>query len=148
MIPLNLPEYLFQFKKVVLKTLIFDVIRKKYIVLTAEEWVRQNFIRFLTTEKKFPVSLIAIEKKVTYNTLSKRYDVLIYNSSNPIVLIECKAPDVKLTQAAFDQIARYNFDLKVKYLVVTNGLQHLYCRMDYTNNTYQFINELPEYKLL
>ena len=148
MITLNLPVYEFRFKEAALKTLIFDDIRKKYIVLTSEEWVRQNFIRFLINEKRFPVSLIAIEKKVTYNTLTKRYDVLIYNNAVPVVLVECKAPDVKLTQTALDQIARYNFDLKVKYLIVTNGLQHIYCKMDYSNGTYHFIPELPEFQFL
>lgn len=148
MAPLNLPIYPFRFKALGQKKMIFDEVRKKFVVLTPEEWVRQNFIRFLITEKNFPASLINIEKKVIYNTLKKRYDVLVYQNTTPLVLIECKSQEIKLTQTVLDQLARYNFDLKVKYLVVTNGLQHIYCIMDYSNRTYHFIEELPEYGLL
>ena len=141
---LNLPKYQFKLKKEGERTLIFDIIRKKYLVLTPEEWVRQNFIQYLVQEKKFPASLIAIEAGLKYNQLQKRLDVLVYNKEGkPYLMVECKAPEVKITQAAFDQIARYNMVFKVKYLVVTNGLNHFCCMMDYTNNTYSYLKEVP-----
>jgi hypothetical protein len=124
--------------------LIFDVVRKKFVVLTPEEWVRQHVVHFLIDEKGFPTSLINVEKQIKLNNTIKRYDAVVFNSSGNIsVIVECKAPSVKITQQTFDQIARYNLVLKADYLMVTNGLEHYYCRMDFENERYVFLEELP-----
>ena len=144
---LNLPTYNFKIKSNENKTLIFDKLRKKYIVLTPEEWVRQHFVYFLIEEKKYPISLIALEKQLTINNRKKRTDILVFNTAgNPEIIVECKAPSIKITQATFDQIARYNLKLKATYLIVTNGLEHFYCKMDFKNETYIFLKEVPDYK--
>ena len=143
---LNLPTYKFKLKKEGEIIKIFDGIRKKYVVLTPEEWVRQNFLEYLIQEKKFPASLIAVEAGLKYNQLQKRADVLVYDKSgNPFLMVECKASSVKITQDTFDQIARYNIVFKVKYLVVTNGLNHFCCVMDYTDNSYKYLETIPMY---
>ena len=117
------------------------------MVLTPEEWVRQHFIHFLTKEKNYPTSLIAIEKQLTINNLKKRSDILVFNTDGkPEIIVECKAPSIKITQDTFDQIARYNLKLKANFLIVTNGLEHFYCKMDYKNETYIFLEEIPTYK--
>jgi hypothetical protein len=124
---LNLPNYKFRLKSSENKTLIFDNLRKKYMVLTPEEWVRQHFVQFLIEEKKYPASLIALEKQLTLNNRKKRTDILVFNKEgNHDIIVECKAPKIKITQATFDQIARYNLKLKANFLVVTNGLDHFY----------------------
>ena len=144
---LNLPNYKFKLKSNENKTLIFDNLRKKYMVLTPEEWVRQHFVQFLIEEKKYPASLIAIEKQVLVNNLKKRSDILVFNKDgNPEIIVECKAPKIKITQATFDQIARYNSKLRANFLVVTNGLTHFYCKMDFEKETYLFLKEIPDYK--
>ncbi len=143
---LNLPTYSFKLKQQGNRTQIFDAIRKKYVVLTPEEWVRQNFLQYLIQEKKFPASLIAVEAGLKYNQLQKRMDVLVYDKSgNPFLMVECKAPEVKITQDVFDQIARYNMVFKVKYLVLTNGLNHFCCEMDYSSNTYSYLEIIPNF---
>jgi len=116
------------------------------VILTPEEWVRQNFLKYLVEEKKYPASLIAVEKEFKLNNLSKRSDAVIYNKQgNPYLIIECKAPEVKIDQKVFDQIARYNMVLNVELLVVTNGLQHFCCKLDAENDTYYFLKEIPDY---
>ena len=143
---LNLPTYNFKLKSSENKTLIFDKFRKKYLVLTPEEWVRQHFIHFLVDEKKYPTSLIAIEKQLTINNRKKRTDILVFNNEgNHDIIVECKAPSIKITQDTFDQIARYNLKLKANYLIVTNGLEHFYCKMDFVNENYVFLKEIPDY---
>ena len=143
---LNLPPYQFKLKKSDDRVQIFDSIRKKYVVLTPEEWVRQNFLKYLIHEKNFPSSLIAVEAGLKYNQLQKRADVLVYDKSgSPFLLVECKASSVKISQDTFDQIARYNMTFKVKYLVVTNGLNHFCCMMDYTDNSYKFLETVPAF---
>lgn len=143
---LNLPPYQFKMKKDGERIQIFDAIRKKYVVLTPEEWVRQNILQYLIQEKKFPSSLIAVEAGLKYNQLQKRADVLVYDKSgSPFLLVECKAPAVKISQDTFDQIARYNLIFKVKYLVVTNGMNHFCCVMDYTDNSYQYLEFIPNF---
>ena len=142
---LNLPTYNFKLKNSQNKTLIFDKLRKKYVVLTPEEWVRQHFVHFLIDQKKYPETLIAIEKQLTINNLKKRTDILIFNSDGkPEVVIECKAPSIKISQKTFDQIARYNMTLKTDLLVVTNGIQHYICIMDHQNKRYHFLKEIPK----
>ncbi len=146
---LNLPEYNFKLRSKDKKIEILDKIRKKYVSLTPEEWVRQNFIMYLIKEKKVPESLIAIESSMRYNNMKKRSDIVIYKkNAKPIMIVECKAPEIKISQAVFDQIARYNMVLKVNYLIVTNGLQHYCCAIDYLNKTYSFLKEIPKYQIL
>ncbi len=143
---LNLPEYDLKIKTANKKTQIFDAVRKKYVSLTPEEWVRQHIIRFLIESKGVPASLIAIEKGLSYNKLKKRSDVLVYDRNGlPYLLVECKAPKVKITQETFHQIARYNRSLHVKYLVVTNGLNHFCCEMDYIKMNYSFLDDIPSF---
>ncbi|MBD0725277.1 restriction endonuclease subunit R [Flavobacterium sp. L1I52] len=146
---LNFPTYSFRFKNSENKTAIFDEIRKKFIILTPEEWVRQHVVRFLLEEKQYPKSLINVEKVLLVNGLRKRYDVVVFNPDGSIhILVECKAPEVKITQSAFDQIARYNMTMKSSFLMVSNGLNHYFCQMDYENERYHFQPELPDYKLI
>ncbi len=141
---LNLPNYSFKLKQESNGAHIFDSIRKKFVVLTPEEWVRQNFLQYLIQDRKFPASLIAVEIGLKYNQMQKRTDVLVYNKEGkPYLMVECKAPEVKISQDAFDQIARYNMAFKVKYLVVTNGLSHFCCMMDYSTNSYQYLELIP-----
>lgn len=147
-IPLNLPTYPIRIKEEENGTYIFDVIRKKFLLLTPEEWVRQHLVHFLVEEKKYPRSLIQLEGGLKLNNLQKRSDILIFNNiGQKIVLIECKAPSVKISQETFDQIARYNFVHQVKWLVVSNGLQHYCCAIDFEKKSYHFVEELPDYSL-
>lgn len=144
---LNLPEYTFRTKTENGKTLIFDPIRKKFVVLTPEEWVRQNFIQYLKTEKKYPENLMAVEKQVMVNGKQRRFDLLIYlKNGQPFLIAEFKAPVVKITQDTFDQVVRYNMALRVERVVVSNGLQHYACEIDYPNNAYSFLQGIPEFK--
>ncbi|MPQ45912.1 restriction endonuclease subunit R [Marinifilum sp. N1E240] len=146
---LNLPTYSFKIKSELQRKLIFDSIRKKYIVLTPEEWVRQNFIRYLIEEKGYPASLIAVEKKVDVNLLPQRSDIVLYNSkANPVMIVECKSVKIKITQDVFNQVARYNMKLRVPFLVVTNGLRHFCCYMDYEKKSFRFLEDIPEYKTI
>lgn len=142
---LNFPTYTFRFKNSENNVSIFDKIRKKFILLTPEEWVRQHVVEFLLIEKKYPKSLINVEKKVNVNGMNKRYDIVVFNSDGTIfLLIECKAPEINVDQKTFDQIARYNLILNAQYLMVTNGLNHYFCEMDFENEKYSFLKELPE----
>ena len=144
---LNFPSYSFRFKNSENKVSIFDEIRKKFIVLSPEEWVRQNVIQFLLQNKNYPKSYINVEKLIKVNGLSKRYDGIVFKPNGEIfLLIECKAPEVPISQDTFDQIARYNLELKAQYLMVTNGLNHYFCQMDFENETYIFLKELPDFK--
>jgi len=145
---LNFPEYLFRFKNSENKVLIFDEIRKKFVALTPEEWVRQHVVKFLLEEKKYPKSYINVEKNIKINGLTKRYDIVIFNPDGSIfLLVECKAPEVSITQNVFDQIARYNLKLNAQYLMVTNGLNNYFCQMDFENEKYIFLKELPPFTL-
>jgi hypothetical protein len=144
--PLNLPTYKFRIKSNENKLFIFDILRKKYVSLTPEEWVRQHIIHFLIEEKNYPISLMAVEKKLTINTLTKRTDILVFNTNgSPHIIVECKAPTAKITQDAFDQIARYNLKLEANYLIVSNGLEHFNCKMDLENEQYIFLPDIPKY---
>lgn len=146
LVPLNLPPYPFKLKQQANTVYIYDEIRHKYLILTPEEWVRQHFVQWLISEKKYPKTLIQIEKGIKINTLQKRTDILIFNNlGDKIMLVECKAPHVKITQNTLTQIAQYNIVHQVEWLVVTNGLQHYYCRINFLNNSYTFEKNLPEY---
>jgi type I site-specific restriction endonuclease len=143
---LNFPTYSFRLKNSENKTHIFDVVRKKFVVLQPEEWVRQHCIQYLIQEKNYPISLINVEKVVLINGLKKRYDIVVFDSNGSLVLVvECKAPKVKISQTTFDQIARYNLTLKAHYLMVTNGLNHYFCTMNYNNESFEFLETLPDY---
>lgn len=143
---LNFPSYPFRLKSSENKTLIFDIIRKKYVVLTPEEWVRQHVVHYLHIEKKYPLSLISVEKQLKINNLVKRTDVVVFNKKGtPEIIVECKAPNVPISQGTFDQIARYNLTLKANLLMVSNGLNHYYCQMDHEKETYLFLQEVPNY---
>lgn len=145
---LNFQLYNFRFKNSENKVSIFDEVRKKFIILTPEEWVRQHVVRYLLEEKNYPKSLINVEKVLQVNGLRKRYDVVVFNTDGSIfILIECKAPEIKIGQITFDQIARYNMTMKADYLMVTNGLNHYFCQMDFENEKYQFLPELPVYQV-
>jgi len=147
MTTLNLPSCEFTIKQEGNKTFIFDGIRKKYVVLTPEEWVRQHFIHYLISYKKYPSSLISIEMPLRINNINKRSDIVVFNRLGiPYFMVECKAPEIKISQSAFDQIARYNLNLKVKYLVVTNGLNHFCCKYNYKTASYIFLDNIPEYE--
>ena len=144
---LQFPTYQFRFKNSENKYSIFDEIRKKFIILTPEEWVRQHCIQYLIQEKMYPKSLINVEKELQLNGRKKRYDIVVFNPDGSIhVLIECKAPHITITQETFDQIAQYNFTLNATYLMVTNGQNHYYCKMNTDEKKYQFLKELPQYR--
>lgn len=144
---LNFPTYQFRFKNSENKVLIFDIIRKKFVVLQPEEWVRQNCIHYLINDKKYPKSLINVEKELKVNGLKKRYDVVVFKPNGNIqLIIECKAPTIAITQTTFDQIARYNLTLNADFLMVTNGLNHYYCQMDFETEQYNFLTDISAYK--
>ena len=144
---LNFPTYSFRFKNNENKVSIFDVIRKKFVILQPEEWVRQHCVHFLIEEKKYPKSLINVEKELSINNLRKRYDIVVFNSDGSIhLIVECKSAKVKINQSTFDQIARYNLALNASYLMVTNGINHYYCQMDITHERYKFLKDIPEYE--
>ena len=146
---LNFSKYNFRFKSNENKTLIFDIIRKKFVILTPEEWVRQHTLHFLITEKKYPVSYINVEKQLLLNDTAKRYDIVIFKNDGDVeIIIECKAPSVTINQVSFDQIARYNLALNSNLLMVTNGLTHYFCKMDIKNKKYFFLRDLPKYEQL
>ncbi|MBO6829160.1 MULTISPECIES: type I restriction enzyme HsdR N-terminal domain-containing protein [Flavobacteriaceae] len=143
---LNFPPYSFRIKNSQNRQYIFDGIRKKFVVLQPEEWVRQHVLRYLVFTKNYPKSLINVEKQLLVNELKKRYDVVVYNPDGSIfLLIECKAPEVRITQATFDQIAQYNYQLEAQHLMVTNGLDHYYCEMDHVNEKYRFLEDIPDF---
>ena len=143
---LNLPIAALKTKLVEGTTQVFDQVRKKYLVLTPEEWVRQHFIHYLNQEKNYPLGLMGVEKMVKYNGMKTRADIVLYTTEGkPNMIVECKAPNVKITQDAFNQIAKYNFKLQVPLLVVTNGMKHYCCKMEYDSNEIKFLEEIPSY---
>jgi len=148
MFELNLLKYQSDliFKKVEGKTCLFDPIRKKYLVVGPEEVVRQLMVQYLLQEKNYNPNRIAIEREIRVQVRRKRCDILVFKPDmSPFLLVECKAPEVPLTQAVARQIAVYNLTLKVDYLLITNGLANFCCKMDYENEDYEFINEIPDF---
>ena len=144
---LNFPTYSFRFKNSENKVSIFDEIRKKFILLTPEEWVRQHFIHFMIEHKGYPLTLLANEVKLNVGDKKLRADSVLYSTElKPRMIIEYKAPSINITQKVFDQITVYNMLLHVDYLIVTNGLQHYCCKMDYASKKYLFLTEIPDYK--
>ncbi|HLT32481.1 MAG TPA: type I restriction enzyme HsdR N-terminal domain-containing protein [Aquaticitalea sp.] len=126
----------------------FDTVRKRFVILQPEEWVRQHCVQYLLQEKNFPQSFINIEKELVVNGLRKRYDIVVFNTDGSIhLVVECKAPNVIINQNTFDQIARYNLSMNATYLMVTNGINHYYCQMDFENERYQFLKDIPSFGL-
>jgi type I site-specific restriction endonuclease len=143
---LNLPEYDFRIRERDSKKQIFDEIRKRFVALTPEEWVRQNFLKYLLIEKNYPQSLISVEGKLKLFKRKKRTDIVVYDKQGkPLLIVECKAPNVVIDQNVFDQIVRYNMALQVKYLLLTNGISHYSCTIDYSHQAYHFLKEIPDY---
>ena len=144
---LNLPDTTLRIRMKGEKQEVFDNVRKKFVALTPEEWVRQNFIHYLTDHRKVPRSLIAVEASLRYHRLKKRSDIVVYGKDGaPCLVVECKAPEVTMTQAVFDQVAMYNMALKVPYLAVTNGMVHFACYIDHGSGKIIFLKEIPEYE--
>ena len=147
MIALNLPPFQHQLQRRAGKVAIFDIIRRKYVALTPEEWVRQHFIHYLIHQLAYPKALISVETGLRYNQLARRSDVLVHDRSGaPFMVIECKAAAVPLLPQVFEQVAVYGQSLRARYLTVTNGLAHYCCRMDYKTGTYAFLETLPEFE--
>ena len=140
---LNFPDYEFKIKNIDNKTYIFDIVRKKFFILSPEEWVRQHVIYYLL-EKEISKNHIGIEKKVIVNKMNKRFDLVVYNSDGSVkLLVECKAPSVKIDQAVFDQTLIYNKSLNSQFMMITNGLIHFFFKIDYKTKKYKFIKEFP-----
>lgn len=150
MTELNLPKYNMRISRDRNNNIkIFDSIRKKFVSLTPEEYVRQHFTNWLINYLHYPMGLIANEVKISLNSTIKRCDTIVYsNTGDPMMIIEYKAPHISINQNVFNQIVRYNMVLKTKYLVVSNGMQHYCCIIDYENNSYQFIPHIPTYEEL
>lgn len=149
MYQLNLPTYDLRLRRTGNRDMIFDVLRRKYVALTPEEWVRQHFVHFLIEHKDYPTALLANEIELRIGGKHLRADTLLYNKElRPHMLIEYKSPTIALTQKVFDQISAYNLLLHADYLIVSNGMQHICCRMDYEQNTYHFLEEIPDYSEL
>lgn len=143
---LNLPPYEAKIQQSNGKDQIFDDLRRCYVALTPEEWVRQHFVHMLIEHKGFPAALTANEVAISLNGMSRRCDTVVYDKGlRPRVIIEYKAPSVKIDGKVFAQITRYNLVLRVDYLIVSNGLHHYCCKMNYDNNSYTFLNEIPAY---
>ncbi|MFV0484224.1 MAG: type I restriction enzyme HsdR N-terminal domain-containing protein [Bacteroidales bacterium] len=141
---INLPPLKYKKKDVKGKVHVFDPCRQIYVPLTPEENVRQHLTAFLENHRNFPRSLIAVERKIIINRQEFRFDVLCYDKSmNPLLLVECKAPSVRVSQDTFDQVVKYNFNIKARYVCVSNGVEHFVCQMDYEENSYAFLKDFP-----
>ena len=148
MYKLNFPLYQIPLKNKENKTLVFDSVRKKWLKLVPEEWVRLNCIEFLINEKKISRSLISVEKEFKLNNLKKRFDIVVFNKKGEIyLLVECKAPNVKISQSVFNQITKYNLVLKSKFLMISNGINHYFFTMNFESQKIEFLKELPSYDL-
>ena len=146
MIRLNLPRYPFRIKSKENKLYIFDQNRKKEVLLTEEVWVRQHFVEYLVTGKNYPRSRVAVEKQCQVGQMIKRTDIIVFDRKGEVeIIVECKAPGIEINQDTFDQIARYNLELKANYLIVTNGLEHFFCQMDQEAREYKFLRDIPSY---
>lgn len=144
---LNLPDYTFRITGDEKSQMILDTIRRKYVRLTPEEWVRQNFVKYLVNEGKYPPGLIAIEVMFILNKLKRRVDILVHNrQGKPVMIVECKEPEVKIDDKVFDQIVTYNLGLKVPYIIVTNGIVHYACKLKTDYSGYEYLNVIPLYE--
>ena len=146
---LNLPEYEIKMTERGGKQQIFDFLRRKYVALTPEEWVRQHFTHYLVEHKGYPKGLLVNETQLKIGDKSLRCDTVLYNKvMQPQMIIEYKAPTIQIQQKTFDQIAAYNLLLHADYLVISNGVQHYCCQMDYEQRSYRFLTDIPDYKLI
>jgi hypothetical protein len=146
---LNLPTYSFKLKYSDDSEQIYDQFRRKFVRLTPEEWVRQNLAQYLINEKAYPTGRMVIEKSLQFNNMKKRCDILVYDQeTSPLVMIECKAPQVVIKKEVFDQIAVYNLVFKVRFLIVSNGMEHFMCRIDFDNKKTEFLSNFPSYNEL
>jgi hypothetical protein len=144
---LNLPQYSFKITGKEGSEMILDPFRRKYVKLTPEEWVRQNFVQYLVREGKYPAGLIGIEVMFRYNKLKRRVDILVHKrSGEPVMIVECKSPDIKIDEKIFDQIVCYNMKFKVPYIVVTNGLVSYACKINHLENNFEFLLVIPLYE--
>lgn len=144
---LNFPSYDFRIRDNGGTKEIFDSIRRQWVALTPEEWVRQHTAMWLQESRNYPSSLMAVEKQIRVNGLQRRCDIICHDSSaQPLVIVECKSPDVEITQNLFDQAARYNLTVGAKYFLLTNGLRHFCCTMNHETQSWNFLEELPVYK--
>ena len=147
MIPLNLPNFNIKLAGTPNRPIILDILRRKYVALTPEEWVRQHFIHFLINYKKYPATLLANEVELKVGQKRLRADTILYSKDlKPLMILEYKAPHITITQKTFDQISVYNMLLHVDYLIVSNGRQHYCCKMDYNSKKYLFLEDIPEYQ--
>jgi len=146
---INLPPYKIKLREYNGKRQIFDVLRRRYVALTPEEWVRQHFVHYLMEHKGYPKGLLSNEVELAVGEKKLRCDTLLYNKVlQPQMIVEYKSPEIELTQHVFNQITAYNLLLHVDYLVVSNGLRHYCCRMDYERQTYTFLQDIPAYEEL
>lgn len=146
MVDLNLPSFEYRIKKTEEKVFIFDDIRKKYVVLTPEEWVRQHFVHYMINHLHYPGALINIEYGLSYNQLRKRSDIVLYDrAGKPWMIVECKAPSQTIGPPALQQVSVYNTSLRATYVVMTNGLTSICAKVDYTTNTAEVLRRFPEY---
>ena len=144
---LNLPSFEYNIREINGKAAIFDILRKKFVVLTPEEWVRQHFVNFLIHHYNYPKSLIRLESGLKYNQLQKRSDIQVFDrEGNIFLIVECKSAEVKISQNTFEQVARYNFSLKARHIAVTNGLHHFCCSVDHEKSCYNFMEDLPAFE--
>jgi len=144
---LNFPRYSFRIKSEGQRKHIFDNIRKRYVLLTPEEWVRQHLISYLVEDRKYPASLLAVEMPLKINRMERRADLVLFSKNgDPLLIAECKAPGVKITQGAFDQVARYNLDMKVRYLIVSNGTVHYCAELDHVRGVWSFLRQIPAFE--
>jgi hypothetical protein len=148
MLKLNLPEFKYKIQSKNSKNYIFDIIRKKFVALTPEEYVRQNFIHFLIFEKNYPKEILGVEISIKINETDKRSDIILFGKNgNARLVVECKAPNININQKTFNQIAVYNINLKAEYLIVTNGITHFCCKFDDVGN-YIYLKDIPDYSEL
>lgn len=144
---LNFPSYQFNIKKEDDQVFIFDEIRKKWLVLTPEEWVRQHIVFYLVDQKGYPAGLIGVEKSIKLNGLNKRFDLVCFdNSGNPYLIVECKAPNVSISQKTLEQTLRYNSEVQARYLMLSNGIETVCGKIDYGNKKLEYLNEIPVYE--
>lgn len=147
--PLKLPAYSYRIKETAKGSLIYDPFRRKYVALTPEEWVRQHFLNYLSEVLKYPRGLIQVEAGFRLNSMPRRADILVHDrAGQPVLIVECKAPVVKINQAVFDQIINYNFSYGVKYLVVTNGITHFSGRINKELHTFALMDHVPDYETI
>jgi type I site-specific restriction-modification system R (restriction) subunit len=144
---LNLPTYFFRIKEDKGKKYIFDEIRRRFVQLTPEEWVRQHVVNYLVVVKNFPRQLISVEKGFHQNRQKQRFDLLIFDRQGlPLMIVECKAPNVEINQRVFDQAGRYNNKHKAIYMLITNGIKHYCCLLNLTEKNFRFLNDIPDYQ--